>query len=134
MEEKTKQERLALLDSTIAYYSENINRRCVMTNSEGDVKCKYSGTTIGNEESEGCAIGRLLTPELRQQLDAQCGDDVPSGVTDIWDYLPEDIKSYGKLFLASLQHLHDGNGYWDINGLSEDGVNYADDIKKRFCL
>jgi hypothetical protein len=134
IQEKTKEERLVLLNETIAHYSENVNRRCIKTTDAGHFKCKYSGTTIGNAESDGCAIGRLLTPELRIELDAKCGDTRPSGVDDLWSDLPDEIKAYGKAFLVSLQALHDEIDNWDEQGLSEDGKEYAESIKKGFCL
>lgn len=134
IQEKTKEECLVLLNETITHYSENVNRRCVKTNGEGQIKCKYSGTTIENAESDGCAVGRLLTPELRLELDAMCGDEIPSGVTDIWGYLPDEIKAYGKSFLTSLQGLHDSIEYWNEEGLSDKGKKYAERIKVDYCL
>jgi hypothetical protein len=134
IQDKTKEERLVLLNETIAHYSENVNRRCVTTNGEGQFKCKYSGTTIDNAESDGCAIGRLLTPELRIQLDTKYGDTIPSGVEDIWEYLPDEIKGYGKLFLIDLQKLHDEIAFWDNEGLTGRGKLHVEEIKQKYCL
>lgn len=134
IQEKTKEECLALLNETITHYSENVNRRCVTTNGEGRFKCKYSGTTIENSESDGCAIGRLLTPELRIELDTKYGDTIPSGVEDIWEYLPDEIKGYGKAFLVDLQKLHDEISFWNNEGLTERGNFHVEAIKGKYCL
>ena len=130
---RTKEEKLALLADTIKYYSEDITRRCIGI-SENDIglKCYYSGSTINNSNSDGCAIGRLLTPELRQELDDIFSKlSLPSGVNEVWDYLPVDLQSYGKEFLQDLQRLHDGSNNWvsEPNGLSESGKINAEQIK-----
>ncbi len=131
---KTKEEQLALLNDTIAHYSENVNRRCVAIDSNGQIQCKYSGTTINNTESDGCAIGRLLTPELRLMLDNNCGDTIPSGVDNVWGDLPDEIKAYGQAFLITLQKLHDEPSYWGSEGLTERGQSCVDRIKVDISL
>lgn len=124
--EKTKQDKLVLLEDTIKYYSEDINRRCV--NSTTDL-CYYSSTSIPDKWSDGCAIGRLLTPKLRLELDAKSSEMSNTSVKHIFHLLPENIQDYGKDFLDKLQKLHDNARNWNDEGLSEHGKIMVDEIK-----
>lgn len=125
---KSNEEKIALLNDTVEYYSEDIQRRCV------DVAtsiCYYSPTSLNNnEKSCGCAIGRLLEPELRLELDNKARSMNNSAVKNMFEFLPEDIQSYGLLFLARLQDFHDNDENWDIGSLSERGQMIVDDIKR----
>lgn len=99
-----------LLD-TIKYYSKDTSRRCV---SEG--KCTYSPKTL-NKNSEGCAIGRWLDEDLKLELDVNA-DSVQCD--EVFQRLPDWMKSLGKSFLNSVQVLHDEDDNWD-SGLSKEG-------------
>ena len=53
------------LEDTIAYYSEDVNRRCIK-----GTKCLYSPLNADKKGiSKGCAIGRHLDEELQLTLD-----------------------------------------------------------------
>lgn len=125
-----KEKRTAVLQDTIQYYSQDpIGRRC--KNSE---ECCYSPKTIDKEEtSEGCAVGRLLPTELQEYLDKEY---VGTGVSDdnLFYALPQEIQDLGQLFLARLQFLHDLDEYWDSEGLTEEGKEYARQIEESFCM
>lgn len=114
---RTKEEKIKLLNETVEYYSADpLNRIC-----KTDEKCVYNPKTIGKEgTSEGCAVGRLLPPELSLKLDNDF-NNVPVTREDLFDILPEDVKNYGRSFLGSLQQLHDSSVYWNSTGLSEAG-------------
>lgn len=62
---KSIKEKLHLLKTTVEYYSEDVTRRCYKRGKG----CQYSPETIGHKNSDGCAIGRLLDPKLKQTLD-----------------------------------------------------------------
>lgn len=122
---------LALLNETVAYYSEDTNRRC-----SKDKLCAYDPATAGKEGiSEGCAIGRLLSPQLKKELDKKyTSASKPSGVPSIFEELPKSIQYYGKEFLTRLQSLHDQSIYWDHNALSVAGKREIESFKKCFGL
>lgn len=123
---------LALLNETVAYYSEDTNRRC----SNNERFCAYDPATVGKEGiSEGCAVGRLLSPQLKKELDKKYPPiSKPSGVHSIFEELPKSIQYYGKEFLTQLQSLHDQSFYWDHNALSVAGKREIENIKKCFGL
>ena len=123
---KTNQEKAKLLEETIEYYSENTEKRSIGL-VDNCIKCAYSGETVNKKFSSGCAIGRLLTPELSLEIDILFKDK-PSGVAYVWGYLPTDIQAYGLPFLTQLQNLHDSNRNWDTNDLSKNGLTKVNEI------
>ena len=129
-----QKKQLQLLNETIAYYSENPTERRCVAKSGG---CFYSPKSAGKPNSEGCAIGRLLSPNKKEQLDNE--DSADTSVDFMFDYLPKKVQSHGKQFLSALQQLHDGgedNGlkYWSEKGLTEDGLKKVQEIKDLFNL
>lgn len=122
MEPKTQEQKLQLLKETVAYYSKDTKRINAGELAECGIRvCCYSGTTLDND-SEGCAIGRLLSLELRQFLDSEYVlNQKSSGLKNIFIHLPEDIKAYGKEFLFQLQILHDDVRNWNEKGLTPIG-------------
>lgn len=121
-------DRLEVLEQTIAYYSEDVNRRC----RTEDVCC-YSPLTIGKENiSEGCAIGRLLPLELRNKLDKEF--PTSNTVSKVFDMLPKEIQDLSLGFLEDLQSLHDSDSNWDSKGLTKTGISQVNFIKKHFNL
>ncbi len=104
--EKIKEKQLSILNDTISHY--NSNNRSYINGS-----CVYYPT----ENSEGCAVGRLVKDkELCKALGT-------SSVNNIFSSLPDDIKELGHDFLNDLQQLHDNKDNWDGHGLSEKGKN-----------
>lgn len=123
-------DRKQVLEDTIDYYSEDVNRRCKKSNSS---QCYYSPKTIGKEGiSEGCAVGRLLSDKLKEEID----ENYPDGqsVSGIFNELPSEIQSLGEDFLMSLQRLHDTNRFWTEKGLSELGKQEVLIIKQEYDL
>lgn len=125
-----KERRTAVLQDTVQYYSQDPEgRRCKDLN-----ECCYSPKTIGKEAtSEGCAVGRLLPTELQELLDR---DFEGIGVSNdhLFYALPQEIQDLGQAFLARLQFLHDIEEYWDSEGLTESGKEYARQIEENFCI
>lgn len=120
--------KLEFLEDTVAYYSEDVNRRC-----RGAVNCYYSpknADKIGI--SEGCAIGRHLKDSLKEKLD----DTEESGVntTVIFNKLPKKLRQLGQDFLTDIQILHDLQVYWNSKGLTKAGKEYYKAIKQKYEL
>ena len=118
----TIEKQLQLLEETVAYYSENTLRRCVI-----DRHCMYSGKLITLTESDGCAVGRLLPKELAEKFD-ELGGGI---IAKYFDLLPKKIKGYTLNFLRTLQRLHDNPIYWNDSGsgLTKLGKNYFEIFK-----
>ena len=126
---KTIQEKLILLQETKDYYNTDVSRIC-----RSDNKCAYSGKTLGIK-SDGCAVGRLLTPEKRLELDekAKTPNIVFSTVIQVWNDLPNEIQAWGKGLLTELQEFHDSYKNWDSNGITaigEQKFNYIKELIK----
>ena len=118
MDKEQRNLREEILLDTLKYYSEDTSRRC-----EDRVECRYHPSTLGmtKKQSQGCAVGRLLSDYQAKKLDS-CGgmsaDDIDQYIS-----LPKKFKIVGLSFLQDLQGLHDNNWYWnDEKGLSDKGV------------
>lgn len=117
-----KQRRLSLLEETASHF--NINNRS--TNSDGG--CTYYPVNL---LSEGCAIGRLIKDkELCQNLDIH-GYFIDD--KNAFSKLPLDLQELGKLFLRTVQILHDEEKFWDNQGLTVKGEKAKQDIIIKFC-
>lgn len=116
------------LYDTVHHY--NLNNRCVTS-----TKCTYSPITIGKENSEGCAIGRYLDPELALQIDKEKSDS-NAGIHHIIDMypFPDWMKKLDIEFLRKLQGLHDADSYWTETGLSKSGKHYVRSMCETFNL
>lgn len=115
---------LELLEETISHY--NLGNRCAVNG-----KCRYSPVTLGLiGVSEGCAIGRKLSPAVARELDVSF-NGVDIGNEELRKELPEWMLNLDFRFLNDLQHLHDVDCFWGEKGLNEDGEREVDGIKER---
>jgi len=127
-----QKKQLALLNETVAYYSEDVNRRCKNV-TKG---CAYDPATVGKEGiSEGCAVGRLLSPRMKKQFDEKLvSNGIGMSVSTAWNRLPKRIQVYGEGFLSALQCLHDADVFWIITGFHEAREKEVEHIKNAFGL
>lgn len=116
-----KEKQLVFLNDTVGFY--NSSNRCV--NEVG--RCKYAPTS---DKTPGCAIGRHLPSKLQNEFDNL---DF-SGVSVVFDLLPEKLKELGEPFLISIQALHDRAIYWNEDGLSDFGLHEYNEIKAFYRL
>lgn len=111
------------LQSTIDYYSADINRRCKTRNGI----CTYSPEAAGKVGiSEGCAIGRMMTPENKLLADFECGKPILSIYNRLEQnkMLPDWMLEFEPEFLSNIQSLHDQDCYWNFNGISKRKIFY----------
>ena len=111
---------LELLEDTVKYYSEDVTRR----NLSSTGVCKYFPQ---HANTQGCAIGRLISRTLCKGLDEQYS----TILADVFDELPLNVKKYGSGFLEQLQILHDTRYYWGEDGMTEDGKEFADRFRRQ---
>lgn len=124
-----------LLQSTIDYYGvDPENRRCFK-----DGNCKYSPKTAGKQGlSEGCAIGRHLSPKVQKAFDNFSGNSY--SIIDIMakeemkKLLPEWMQEMPVGFLSSVQVLHDKSSSWGAKGLSNVGKQRVNRIIEEYKL
>ena len=123
---------LELLNDTIAYYSVNpAERRCQANGS-----CCYSPKTNYIPTSDGCAIGRHLDGDVKEKFDFRGGSiySIKKNVLELFALAPQWMQDMHIYFLQDIQGLHDNPDYWNETGLSEEGKERVDEIKKRFGL
>lgn len=121
-----------LLLDMLEYYSEDKNRRCI-----NGTTCVYSPETAGLEGvSEGCAVGRLLPPEVSKYIDDEYGE---IGICELVDepFSTDEIaKAIEKKsnILYKMQLLHDDNNNWSDQGLTMKGKSKVEFIIADFNM
>lgn len=100
----------------LAYYTADTNRRCT---SDGDT-CFYSPVTAEKEgKSEGCWVGKDMTPENRLKADAL--GIVSVCALKVQALLPDNLKVLPIDYLMMCQKFHDTDEHWDNKGLTGKG-------------
>jgi hypothetical protein len=107
---KTK---LEIINETVEYYSEDVNRRALSINKDGSVDgCKYL-----TNDGKMCAVGRCLTEEGLEEF----GSRASYYNRNMSPFFKEDYQIYDDFFWRDLQELHDYNHYWNEEGLTRHG-------------
>lgn len=129
MEFTTKE---AFLLDALEYYTTDTNRRC---NGVGS-GCYYSPIkAMKDGVSEGCLIGRHLTPENQRIADATLDSFGIETVIDTTpEIIPEWMKDLGTNFLGRCQSFHDQSYNWGINSISDTGATTLESIILQFNL
>lgn len=127
MEKTLAEKQLEILEDTVKYYSEDTNRRCMHVDTE---TCYYAPESLGKQEiSNGCAVGRLLSPELRKQIDEYGPISIDTVMRDEDIELPLEVRELTADFLMKLQDLHDKQLHWNKEGLTQEGLDKVQEIK-----
>lgn len=120
-----KPTKLDIIEDTVKYYSEDTSRRGL--DSQG--LCTYCST-----DNKKCAVGRwMLNPELYQgsfvnlHFISSTIDVENADATLLLEY-----QGHPKMFWTELQTLHDSSRYWNLAGLTEQGLDYVNSIKKEY--
>jgi hypothetical protein len=115
-----------LLKDTIDYYSKDpVGLRCVKNNGQGNVTCRYSPKNVNKPKSEGCGIGRHLSPEVKLRYDEEENNSIKEIFKDpeLKAMAPKWMHRIGIKYLMAIQSLHDCTNHWTATGLSEAGKN-----------
>lgn len=121
------EKRRTILEETVKYYSEDTKRRCI-----ANKKCYYTAKFAG-KESNGCAIGRLLPPEVSEAIDIlYSSTNIGSDVGSVWKHIPLELQVLGQDFFKDLQGLHDDEDYWDESGLTQRGTDKVQQIREKY--
>ena len=119
------------LAENLAYYVGQ-DKRCKKETTGG---CYYSGKTV-NKDTDGCFVGRLLTPKMRDLADNKGIGDVYNLIRHAKEFgikLPK-LVSENPGLMRDFQSLHDNKTYWDGLFLSDEGKNWLDSIIKNHKL
>ncbi len=121
------------LAQNLAYYI-GADKRCKKASNGA---CYYSGLSVPSKDTEGCFVGRMMTPEMRLTADEAGLGDVHGLIRKHKDYgikLPKFITDNADL-MGCFQNLHDGKNYWTIdNFLTKEGKTYLLEIIKEYKL
>jgi microsomal dipeptidase-like Zn-dependent dipeptidase len=128
--------KLEILEETVAYYSEDVSRRAMYTEiidqEDGedieDTQCYYK-----SPDGKHCAAGRMMTEEFLNSKYLSEGDSILSLLnrSSIPVFKPE-YQGHDNFFYAALQRLHDSDANWDKNGLTEQGEEVVESIKRQY--
>lgn len=115
--------KLEFLQDTINYYWGKPERRCY---DEKLSQCFYG--PIG--ESQGCAIGRHISPELQGELDEKHGGTNLN--MEMFEKLPDWMQKLGLQYLRAVQSLHDSSHLADkhLSTIEDFCQNHKLDFKK----
>lgn len=103
--------KLQILEETANFY--NVNNRCVNALKS----CVYFDPI----RPYGCAVGRLVSEDLRKAIQAKVEGTFNTSVSHIFNDLPQDVQELGTPFLCQLQIFHDRPECWGPDGPSEYG-------------
>lgn len=109
-----------IIDEVINYYSENTSRRAVIQHESTTTGCEYY-VKVGRKVKM-CAVGHCLKRGVAKKLsDSEFGDQDYSGTQlKMSDFQPKYRYNNDKFWLG-LQYIHDSDGCWDENGLTNLG-------------
>jgi hypothetical protein len=114
-EQQLLEARTAFTLDTLEYFCTDTNRRCV------GVVCKYSPLNANKKGvSEGCAIGRHMTPRAQILADMYPTSGIGSIIEKDPSLVPKKLRDLGVDFLQEIQSLHDSHHNW----LSKKGLSY----------
>ena len=130
MEKTIYEKRLEFLDETIKFYSEDITRRSVILDKDGDEMCCYRTFDADGNVKSKCAIGRVIPDEAY----VSSIESLSVNTNSVLNILPKEIKDLGVSFLGEVQTLHDTPHYWNMGGgLTGYGHNWYNYIFDMYC-
>lgn len=104
-----------LLKETIVFYSEDVSRRGIDSNTG---QCVYLDKTTGNQ----CAVGRCINHDLRKEYEGDLDLMLESTETTFEELLLPKYRHLTDLYFWNLlQGFHDNSDNWNTNGLTESG-------------
>ena len=116
---KLKQKALSIVDDTVKFYSEDPSRR-----SRDDEGFCYYTDYNGNH----CAVGRHLPENILKKVKQESLS--ADALIDKYYTKTGTLKGLGRIFWSGLQSIHDEDGNWTPEGLSDHGKINVEDIKE----
>jgi hypothetical protein len=139
---ENRKTKLEIIDETVAYYSEDPWKKRAFHGT-----CMYI-----TEDGKMCAVGRvLLEPETMptngnldtllcklswagrfpRTLPGDRNNYMEGNLED--DMVKEEYAGHSKKFWQDMQNLHDRDGYWDKEGITEMGEKYVKSLKEKYA-
>lgn len=122
---KTK---LEIIDETVAYYTEDVNRRAI-----SGIICEYL-----TEDGRMCAVGRCMIAP-KQEFKGVCSNiytyengEAETIEEPLDNLLKKEYRGHNIDFWKDLQLLHDCNTNWNNYGLSSTGIFLVNELKEKY--
>lgn len=95
---------------------------------------KYSyGCEYLTSDGRTCAVGRcLIDPKVfMKEYIGSIDNDYAKEILE--DNLKEEYRGHSNSFWLDLQMFHDNPCFWDENGMTENGITYYNNLKKKWA-
>ena len=129
---KPKMTKHEIINETIEFYSADISRRS--TNPVSNLGCAYNF-----ENGNHCAVGRVLLPKYQKQGTKLLGNTavistliLEQKVKSVDELLLPKYRGHDVRFWRKLQCLHDRGFYWQDGGLTDQGLDYANELLETY--
>ena len=108
--------KLEILEETANFYN---------SNNRGEYKYLTS-------DGKTCAVGRcLIDPKVfMKEYIGSIDSDYAKEILE--DNLKEEYRGHSNSFWLDLQMFHDNSSLWEENGMSENGITYYNNLKKKW--
>lgn len=120
---------IEIIEDTVAYYSEDTNRRA--TNIVNGM-CEYL-----TKDGRMCAVGRCLLPSKNKGLNhgfLNLRTASEKRIEKKDNYFKAKYRGFPEDFWNDLQYLHDREFHWGRNELTEEGKKYVKILKKNMRM
>jgi len=125
-----KEQKLKLLEETVAYYEQDPSRRAIYDDVECAYRMKCEDGTV-----KKCAVGRLI-PDHRydSSIEGYTVEELYNEEEMLHKVLPKKYSKLGYKFLNSLQKLHDFDNYWTGSFAAEKRLGKVEVIKNSILI
>lgn len=124
--------KVEIINETIEFYSADTTRRSV--NPKSKLGCSYN-----YENGNHCAVGRVMLPKYQKRGTKLKGNTATVGtlleelkIKKIDNILQPQYRGHDIRFWRKLQILHDRSHYWQENGLTDVGLDYANELLETY--
>lgn len=114
--------KLEIIEETVKYYSEDVNRRAM--NKEGG--CMYK-----NNEGEMCAVGRCLI-DAEEFARFEGWVDALDIEFNLESILKDQYTGHTIDFWKDLQDLHDNPMNWNPDALTKEGRDFVNHLEEKW--
>jgi hypothetical protein len=129
--------RAEILQETVEYYTKDVKRRAYRR-VDYVMQCRYL-VREGDVEFR-CAVGRCMTPDAKLWSDAAqkffTQEDYRGGawhIDNLDDVLQARYRGHPAAFWHSLQYWHDTRRFWKHDGLTAEGLEHVEGIRRGWC-
>lgn len=118
-----------IIADTIVYYGTDTSRRCIGKGGQCYFTAKQAG--LPETQTEGCAVGRLMSPAQKAEVEARSINDTVEALPP--NVVPEALSNcdFSLILGDALQDIHDRGYHWDNTGMGL--TSLGEDSILRIC-